>query len=156
MSDFLWLHGLQHAKPPCPSPTPGVYSNSCPLSWWCRPTISSSVVPFSSRLQSFPATGSFPVSQFSASGGQSIFNINPSSEYSGLISFRMDCLDLLAEFTLPVASAAKPLSPKYLSSNLFQTCNINKFNSLQKAGLEFQWNYLHFITTYSYQRQCWK
>ena len=66
-----WTHGLQHARLPCPSPTPGVYSNSCPLSQWCHPTISSSVVPFSSCLQSFPASGSFPMSQFFASGGQS-------------------------------------------------------------------------------------
>ena len=58
-------------RPPCPSPTPGVYSNSCPLSWWCHPIISSSVIPFSSRLQSFPASGFFPMSQFFASGGQS-------------------------------------------------------------------------------------
>ena len=72
MTDSLQPHGLQHARPPCPSPTPGVYSNSCPSSQWCHPTISSSVVPFTSRLQSFPASGSFPVSQFSASGGQSI------------------------------------------------------------------------------------
>ena len=64
--------GLQHARPPCPSPTPGVYSNSCPSSRWCHPTISSSVVPFSSCLQSFPASESFPMSQFFASGGQSI------------------------------------------------------------------------------------
>ena len=86
----------------------------------------------------FPSIRVFSKSQFSASGGQSIFNISPSNEHSGLISFRMDWLDLLAEFTLPVVSAAKPLSPKYFSSNLFQTCNINTFNSLQKAGLEFQ------------------
>ena len=66
MSDSLWLHGLQHARPPCPSPTPGVYSNSRPSSWWCHPTISSSVVPFSSRLQSFPVSGSFPMSQLFA------------------------------------------------------------------------------------------
>ena len=72
MSDSLWHHGLQHAKFPCPSPTPGVYSNSCPLSRWCHPTISSSVVPFSFCLQSFPASGSFPMSQLFASGGQSI------------------------------------------------------------------------------------
>ena len=72
MSDSLQPHGLQHTRPPCPSPTPGVYSNSCPLSWWCPPTISSSVIPFSSHLQSFPASGSFPMSQFFASGGQSI------------------------------------------------------------------------------------
>ena len=65
-------HGLQHARPPCPSPTPGVYSNSCPLSRWCHPTISSPVIPFSTHLQSFPASGSFPMSQFFASGGQSI------------------------------------------------------------------------------------
>ena len=58
--------------PPCPSPTPGVYSNSCPSSWWCHPTTSSSVAPFSSRLQSFPASGSFPIGQLIASGGQSI------------------------------------------------------------------------------------
>ena len=72
MSDSLRPHGLQHTRPPCPSPTPTVYSNSCPLSQCCHPTISSSVVPFSSRLQSFPASGSFPMSQFFASGGQSI------------------------------------------------------------------------------------
>ena len=64
--------GLQHARPPCPSPTPGVYSNSCPLSWWCHPTISSSVITFSSCPQSFPASGSFPMSQIFTSGGQSI------------------------------------------------------------------------------------
>ena len=63
MSDSLWPHGLQHTRLPCPSPTPGVYSNSCPLSRWCHPTISSSVIPFSSCLQFFPASGSFPVSQ---------------------------------------------------------------------------------------------
>ena len=72
MSKSLWPHGLQHARLPCPSPTPGTYSNSCPLSWWCHPTISSSVTPFSSYIQSFPASGSFQMSQFFASGGQSI------------------------------------------------------------------------------------
>ena len=72
MSDCLRPHGLQHARLPCPSPTLGACSNSCPLSQWCHPTISSSVVPFSSCLQSFPASGSFPISQFLASGSQSI------------------------------------------------------------------------------------
>ena len=72
VSPSLWPHGLQHTRPPCPSPTPRVYSNSCPLSQWCRPTISSSVSPFFSHLQSFPASGSFQMSQFFASGGQSI------------------------------------------------------------------------------------
>ena len=70
VSDSLWPHGLQHARLPCPSPSPGACSNSCPLSQWCHPTISSSVTP--SRLQSFPASGSFPMSQFFASGGQRI------------------------------------------------------------------------------------
>ena len=72
MSNSLRPHGLQHARPPCPSPTPGVYTYSCPLSQWCQLTISSSVVPFSSHLQSFSASGSFQMSQFFASGGQSI------------------------------------------------------------------------------------
>ena len=71
VSDSLQPHGLQHARPPCPSPTPRVYSNSCPLSRWCHSTISSSVIPFSSRLQSFPSSGSFQMSQFFTSGGQS-------------------------------------------------------------------------------------
>ena len=71
-SDSLRPHGLQHARLPCPSPTPGACSNSCPLNRWCHPTISSSVVPFSSCLQSFPASGSFPVSRFFTSDGQSI------------------------------------------------------------------------------------
>ena len=69
VSDSLWPHGLQHARPPCPSPTPGVCSNSCPSSRWCHPTVSSGVVPFFSCLQSFPASGSFPMSWFFASGG---------------------------------------------------------------------------------------
>ena len=72
VSDSLRLHGLQHARSPCPSPTPGIYSNSCLLSWWCHPKISSSFVPFSSCLQSFPASGSFQMSQLFTSGGQSI------------------------------------------------------------------------------------
>ena len=71
MPDSLWLNGLQHARLPCPSPTPRAYSNSCPLHWWCHPTISSSVVPFSFHLHSFPASGSFPLRQFFTSGGQS-------------------------------------------------------------------------------------
>ena len=70
--DCLWLHGLQHARLPRPSPTPGAYSNSCPSCCWCHPTISSSVVSFSSHLWSFPASGSFPISQFFASGSWSI------------------------------------------------------------------------------------
>ena len=105
-SDSLQPHRLQHATPPCPSPPPGVYSNSCPLSQWYHPTISSSVIPFSSRLQSFPASGSFPMNQFFASGGQSIgiSTLHQSLQWifwiylypMNMTSFRMDWLDLLA------------------------------------------------------------
>ena len=70
--DSLWSHGLQHIRPPCPSPAPWVYSNSCPSSQWCYPAFSSSVIPFSSHLQSLPTPGSFQMSQFFASGSQSI------------------------------------------------------------------------------------
>ena len=100
VSNSLWPHELQHARLPCPSPTPGVHLNSRPLSQWCHPTISSSVVPFSSCPQSFPASGSFQMSRLFTSGGQNIgvfsFNISPSNEHPGLISFRMNWLDLLA------------------------------------------------------------
>ena len=101
-SDSLQPHGLQHARPTCPSSTPGVYSNSCTLSQWCHPIISTFVIPFSFHLQSFPSV--FP----SIFWNESVlrirwpkywsfsFSISPSSEYSGLISFRMDWLDLLA------------------------------------------------------------
>ena len=100
ISNSLWPHELQHARLPRPSPIQ-VYSNSCPLSQWCHPTISSYVIPYSSCLQSFLASGSSQMSQFFTSGDQSIgsfsFSISPSSEYSGLISCRMDwLLDLLA------------------------------------------------------------
>ena len=72
MSDSLWPHESQHSRPPCPSSTPGVHSDSHPSSQWCHPAISSSVIPFSSCLQSFPASGSFQMSQFFTSGGQNI------------------------------------------------------------------------------------
>ena len=108
-SDSLWPHESQHARPPCPSPTPRVCPNSCLSSRWCHPTISSSVVPFSSCLQSFPAIRSFPMSQFFASGCQKYwsfsFSISPSKEYSGLISFR-------------IRLVWSPCSPKGLSSLL--------------------------------------
>ena len=100
VSNSLRPHGRQHARPPCPLPTPGVHPNSCPLSRWCHPITSSSVVPFSSCLQSFPASGSFARSLFFASGGQSIgvsaSAISTSNEHSGLISSRIDWFDLIA------------------------------------------------------------
>ena len=98
VSDFLWPYGVQHSRPPCPLTTPGAYSNSRPLSQLCHPTISSSVIPFSSCFQSFSASGSFPVHQFiscgqsiGASASASVFSVN-----SQLISFRIDWYDLLA------------------------------------------------------------
>ena len=102
MSDSLQPHGLQRTSSLCPSPTPGVYSNACPLSLWCHPTISSSVVPFSSCLQSFPASGSFQMSQFFTSGGQSIVVSASTSVLSMNIqdwlplesNFRLDLLEV--------------------------------------------------------------
>ena len=98
VSDSLRPHESQHTRPPCPSPTPRVHSDSRPSSQWCHPAISSSVVPFSSCPQSLPASESFPMSQLFTSGGQSIAVsavFIPSNEHPGLISFRMDLLDLL-------------------------------------------------------------
>ena len=100
VSDSLRPHELQHAMLPCPSPTPGARSISCPLSWWCHLTISSSVIPLSSCLQSFPASRSFPRCQFFASGGQSI-RVSASASVLPMniqnwFPFRVDCVDLLA------------------------------------------------------------
>ena len=97
VSNSLWPHTLQHARLMCPSPDPRVCSNSCPLSWWCHPTVSSSIFPFPC-LQSFPGSGSFPRSQLFASSAKYWsfnFSISPSNEYSGLISFRTDWFDLI-------------------------------------------------------------
>ena len=106
---------------PCSSPFPGVYSNSCPSSQWCHPTISSSVVPLSSCLPSFPASGSFPMSRFFTSGGKSYwsfsFGISPSNEYSGLISFRMDWLDIFA-----VQGTLKSLQQCSSKASILQCC----------------------------------
>ena len=88
VSDSLWPHESQHARPPCPSPSPGVHSNSCPLSWWCHPTTSSSVIPFSSHLWSFLASGFFQMSQLFPSGGQSIELQHQSFQWT----FRVDFL----------------------------------------------------------------
>ena len=99
-SDSLWSHEPQHARPPCPSPTPRVHPHPCASSWWCHPTISSSVVPFSSCPQSFPESGSFQMSQLFTSGSQSI-GVSASASVLPMniqnwFPFRMDWLDLLA------------------------------------------------------------
>ena len=97
MSDSWRPHGLQHARFPCPSPTPRACSNSCPSSQWCHPTISSSVIPFSFCLQSFPASGSFPMSQLFALGGQSIgisasASVFPMIKKKSLFMWKIQCL----------------------------------------------------------------
>ena len=98
MSDSLPPHWVQHARLPCPSSSPRACSNSCPLSWWCHPIISSSVFPFSSCFLSLPASGFFPITGYLHQGPKYwsfSFSISPSNEHPGLISFRMDWLDLL-------------------------------------------------------------
>ena len=139
MSNSLRPHGLQHARPSCPSPTPRVYSNSCPLSWWCHPIISSSVVPFSSCPQSLPASGPFPMSQLFAWGGQIIgvsasasvlpMNIQDWSPlgWTGWISLQSKGLSrVFSNTTVQKASI-------YSLSN-FQICNV-KWKSFSRAWL---------------------
>ena len=112
VSNSLWPHGLLHARLPCSASSPRVCSDSCPLSWGCHPTVSSSVVPFFSCLQSFPASGSFRIkwSKYWS------FSISTSNEYSGLISFRMDWFDLLA-----VQGTLNSLLPHHnLKASIFQ------------------------------------
>ena len=108
MSDFLQPHELQHARPPCPSPTPRIYSNSCPLSWWCDPTTSPSVVPFSSHLQYFPAQGSFQMSQLFASGGQSI-GVSPLTSVLPVNTQGWSPLGWTGWISLPVQGTLKSL-----------------------------------------------
>ena len=148
MSDSLWPHESQHARAPCPSPAPGVHSNSCPLSWWCHPAISSSVIPFFSCPQSFPASGSFPMSpvlrirwpkywSFSVS-------ISSSNEYSGLISCGTDWLDLLAvpwdcqeSSPTPQFKSIHSLALSFLYHGNFQICNkVKKWISAHLPSLQ--------------------
>ena len=117
MSDSLRSHGLQHARPPCPSPTPGVYSNSCTLNQWCHPTILSSVVPFSSHLPIVPSIRVFTNESVLCIRWPKYwsfsFNISPSNECPGLISFRIDWLDLL----VVQGTLTSPPTPQFKSIN---------------------------------------
>ena len=122
VSNSLQSNGLQHASLPCPSPTPRACSNSCPSSWWCHPTVSSSVMPFSSRLQSFPHQGLSNESVLRIRWPEYwtfSFSISPFSEYSGLISFRMDWLDLLA-----VQGTLKSLLQHHISKASILWCSV--------------------------------
>ena len=171
MSDSLQPHELQHVRPPCPSPTPRVHPNPCPLSRWCHPTISSSVVPFSSCLQSFLASGSFQMSQFFASGSQSIGVSATASvlldwweEHPVLISFRMDRLDLLAANAGDLRDMGSipgwGRSPggghgNPLQYNPFQySCPENPMDkgALQATvhGVTKSWTWLKWLSTYTY------
>ena len=125
MSDSLQPHGLQHARLPCPSPTPGAYSNSCPSSRWCYPTISSSAIPFSSRLQSFPASGSFQMSQFFTSGGQFF----TSGGQSIGVSASTSVLPMNIQDWLPLGLTV------WISSQ--QSCRTPQFKSINSSVLSF-------------------
>ena len=110
VTNSLWPHELQHTRLPCPSLTPGVCSDCCPLSWWCHPTISSCVTSFSSNHQSFPSIRVFSNELAFHLRWPSYwsFSISPSNEYSGLISFRIDWLDLAVQGTLSQESSPAP------------------------------------------------
>ena len=129
VSKSLRPHGLQHARPPCPSPAPGAYSNSCPLSQWCHPTISSSIVPFSSHLQSFPASGSFQISQFFALGGQSI-GVSASAPVLPMNTQDMSPLG----WTGWISLLSKGLSWKHILPDVKQRASVNLLREL-KWGL---------------------
>ena len=152
MSDSLWRHGLQHTRLPCPSLSPRAYSNSCPLSCDAIQPSQPSVAPFSSYLQSLPASGSFPVSQLFTSGGQSIgvsfsFNISPSNEYSGLIFFRIDWFDLLA-----VQGTLKSLLQHYsLKASILRYLAF--FNGPTLTSIRNYWKNHSF---FDYTEFCWQ
>ena len=132
VSNSLRPQGLQHTRPPCPSPTPGVYPNSCPLSQWCHPTISSSVIHFSSCLQTLPALGSFPRRQFYASGGQSIG-----------VSASKSVLPMNTQDWSPLAWTGWILQSKGLST-VFSNATVqnrkHKFTSYWEANFSWLWN----------------
>ena len=122
VSDSLWPHELQHAKPPCPSPTPRIHPNPCPLSWWCHPTISSSVDPFSSCPQSFLASGSFQMSQFFASRGQSIG-----------VSASTSILPMNTQDWSPLGLVGSPCSPR----DSQESSPTPQFKSINSLALSF-------------------
>ena len=148
MSNCLQHHGLQHNRPPYPSPTPGVYSNSCPLSWWCHPTILYSVIPISSCLQYFPESGSFQMSQFFASGGPSI---GVSALASVLTVNIQDWFPL--ELTSLTSMQSKGLS------RVFTTVQKHQFFGAQPSLCEVQLSHPYMTTGnhgFDYVDLCWQ
>ena len=155
VSYTLQPHELQHARPPCPSPTPRVYSNSCLSCRWCHPTISSSVVPFSSCLQSFPASGSFQMSVLCIRWPKNwsfSFSIRPSSEYSGLISFRMDWLDLLTvQGTLKSLLQHHSSKASILQRSSFFIVQLSQpYNSTGKTIALTRWTFFGIVMSLSF------
>ena len=135
MSYILWPCGLQHTRTPCPSPTPGAYSDSCPLSWWCHPTISSSVVLFSSCLQSFPASGSFWMSQFFILGGQS----------TG-VSASASVLPMNIQDWFPLGGlVGSPCSPR----DSWESSPTPQFKSISSSAL-------NFLLLFQWSNRCWQ
>ena len=139
MSKSLWPHGPQHVRPPCPSPSPRVYSNSCPSSRWCPPAISFSILLFSSCLQSFPVSESFTnesvfcirwLKYWSLS-----FSISPSNEYSGLISFRMDWLDYLSKASILQCSAFFIVQLSYPYMTTGKTITLTRWTFVGKSNV---------------------
>ena len=134
VSDSLWPHGPQHTRPPCPSPTSRACSNSYPSSQWCHPTISSSVIPFSACLQSFPASGSFPMSQLFVSGGQSIG-----------VSASESVLPMNIQDWFPLGLTDESITPnktntfKICSQNRFRLCIISVVNKLHRGVPALPW-----------------
>ena len=166
VSDSLQPHGLQHARPPCPSPTPGVHPNPCPLSWWCHTTISSSVVPFSSCLQSFPASGSFQMSQFFASGGQSIRVSAPASVllmniqdwlhlgWTGLISLQSKGLSRVS--STPQLKSINSSALRFLySPTLISIHDYRKNYSLDQTDVELGYLFDFFIVSWGMPVLLW-
>ena len=149
IADSLGPHGLQHARLPCPSPTPRACSDACPSSQWCHPTISSSVVPFYSCLQSFPASGSFPMSQFFASGGQSI---GISASASVLTMNIQDWFPLqLTGLTFLLSQGLSESS----SAPQFQNINSLVLSLLYGPTLKLEHDYWK-IHSFDYRDLCWQ
>ena len=162
VSNSLWPHGLQYARLPYRSPTPGACSNWCSLSQWCHPTISSSVIPFSSCLQSFPASGSFPMSQFFSSGGQSIGASASASVLPISLLIKWHILGLVSHSALPTALwAVLQPAPLTLRSVFYSTSYL--LASFQLWLLQTRclpgglWGHLYFFTSSTVGRkQLWQ
>ena len=160
MSNSLWPHGLQYTRPPCPMPTPGVYSNSCPLRQWCHPIISFYVVAFSSHLLSFPAIGVFSNESVLRIRWPKFwsfsFNISPYNEYSGLISFKMDWFDLLAiQGTLKSSLQHHSSKASILWQSVFFIVQLSHpYMTTGKARALTRWTFVGKATSLLFHKLC--